>query len=110
MNYLETWAHVPFAKALGWSLIHFLWEGVLIALLLAAVLFFCRRGSARLRYALCCLALLAMVAGFGLTIALSLPSHRVVGPVPIPVHPIPLDPLPVQRSEERRVGKECRSR
>src|ERR1017187_10006736 len=80
MNYLETWAHVPFAKALGWSLIHFLWEGVLLALLLAAVLFFCRRGSARLRYALCCLALTAMVTGFALTVVLSLPQHRAVGP------------------------------
>jgi GWxTD domain-containing protein len=96
MNYLEAWAQAPVAKALGWSLIHFLWEGVLIALLLAAILFSCRRGSARLRYALCCLALLAMVAGFGLTIALSLPSHRAVGPVPMPVRPIALDPLPVQ--------------
>src|ERR1039457_350005 len=97
MNYLETWAPVPFAKALGWSLIHFLWEGVLIALLLAAVLFFCRRGSARLRYALCCLALTAMVTGFALTVVLSLPQHRAVGPASIRVHPRPFGPLLVQQ-------------
>ncbi len=79
MNYLEsllqTWTHAPFAKALGWSLIHFLWEGVAIALLLAALLFLCRRGSARLRYALACLALIAMPVALGLTFALSTPSR-----------------------------------
>src|SRR5581483_6080791 len=43
MNYLasqlQTWTHAPFAKALGWSLIHFLWEGLLLALLLALLLY-----------------------------------------------------------------------
>lgn len=75
MNYLEAWIHSPFAKALGWSLIHFLWEGSLIALLLAALLFLCRRGSARRRYALACLAVLAMPLALGVTIGLLAPGH-----------------------------------
>jgi beta-lactamase regulating signal transducer with metallopeptidase domain len=75
MNYLEAWAHSPFAKALGWSLIHFLWEGGLIALLLAALLFLCRRGSARVRYALACVALVAMPVALGVTLALSTPGR-----------------------------------
>ncbi len=79
MNYLETclaaWIHSPFVKALGWSLIHFLWEGALIALLLAVLFLLLRRGSARLRYALACAALLAMPLALGLTLARSIPGR-----------------------------------
>ncbi len=38
--------------ALGWTLLHSLWQGALAALGLAAVLFFLRRSSARTRYAM----------------------------------------------------------
>ncbi len=36
---LENWVHTPFASALGWTLVHSLWEGALVALLLGAALF-----------------------------------------------------------------------
>ena len=80
MNYLDAglkaWIRSPFAKACGWSLIHFLWEGVLIALMLAAVLFLCRRASARLRYAVACLALLAMPLALAITVVVSAPGRQ----------------------------------
>ncbi|MBZ5621091.1 MAG: GWxTD domain-containing protein [Acidobacteriia bacterium] len=95
MNQLEAWIHTPFAKTLGWSLIHFLWEGVVIALFLAAVLFLCRPREARLRYALSSLALVAMAAAFALTLVLLLPSHRAGLPVAVPVPLTPFGPLPV---------------
>jgi GWxTD domain-containing protein len=98
MNYLETWIQAPFAKALGWSLIHFLWEGVLIALLLAALLFLCRRGSARVRYALACLALLAMPVAVGITLALTAPGHPTALLLPrmdvTDAGPLSMGPLP----------------
>ena len=35
MNVLKSWIDMPLAQALGWTLLHFLWQGALIALLLA---------------------------------------------------------------------------
>ncbi len=44
----------------GWALLHFVWQGVLVALALAAVLWLVPARAARVRYALACLALAAM--------------------------------------------------
>ena len=48
-------------ERLGWTLLHFVWEGALVALALAVALAFVRR-SARARYALALLALGSLVA------------------------------------------------
>ena len=45
---------------IGWALLHFVWQGVLVALALAAVLWLVPARAARIRYALACLALAAM--------------------------------------------------
>lgn len=47
---------------LGWSLLHFLWQGTLVALLLAACRPALRQASAQARYLAGCVALLAMLA------------------------------------------------
>ena len=65
MTLLETWVQTSAAKALGWTLFHSLWEGAIIALILASALWAIR--SARVRHAVACLALAAMLASFGLT-------------------------------------------
>ena len=65
---------------LGWTLLHFVWEGALVALALALVLPFVRR-SARARYALACLALGCLVAAPLATYrALAPAASFVVGP------------------------------
>ncbi len=46
--------------ALGWALIHFLWQGALIALALAAVLGCLRDATSQARYLASCAALLVM--------------------------------------------------
>jgi GWxTD domain-containing protein len=74
MNILLHWIDTPYAKALGWTLFHFLWEGAVVALFLAVVLLCCRRGPARVRYALACTALFAMPLIFAATFALALPA------------------------------------
>jgi beta-lactamase regulating signal transducer with metallopeptidase domain len=46
--------------ALGWSLLHFVWQGILIALVLSGVLALLRNARPHVRYAANCAALLAM--------------------------------------------------
>jgi bla regulator protein blaR1 len=60
------------AAAIGWSVVHSLWQGAVAALALGAVLFVTR--SARARYAAACLALALMCIGFGATLWRSLPA------------------------------------
>jgi len=72
MKFLETCVASPLTWALGWTLLHSLWEGLLISAALAAVLVAAR--SPRARYAAACLALLAMLAGFGVTLARVMPE------------------------------------
>ena len=74
MMLVAGWAESPLVNALGWTLVHFLWQGALIALVLSAVLRVCR--SARVRYQVCCLAMLAMCVAFGLTLAASIPQQQ----------------------------------
>ena len=73
-------------QALGWTLIHFLWEGALIALALATALGVLRPASARVRYAAASFAMLAMLAAFALTLA-RLQPHLGRTPPPVPTLP-----------------------
>ncbi len=50
------------AHRVGWCLVHFVWQGALVALVLAIALALLRTQSARLRYAVCFGALLLMAA------------------------------------------------
>ena len=72
MTLLEAWVETPLANAVGWTLLHSLWEGVVISAALAAVLVAIR--SPRARYAAACLAMLVMMAGFGLTLMRVMPA------------------------------------
>jgi GWxTD domain-containing protein len=67
MTWLELWTQTPLAKALAWTLLHSLWEGAMVALLLALAL--CALRSPRARYGAACLALLALLGGFTITLA-----------------------------------------
>jgi beta-lactamase regulating signal transducer with metallopeptidase domain len=48
------------AAAMGWSLLHSLWQGTLVGIALAAALRIMRKAQSRTRYALCCGALAAL--------------------------------------------------
>ena len=66
MNSLESLIRQPLILALGWALLHFLWQGVLIAMLLGGVNLLLHRAGAGARYAASCAAMLAMLsAGVG---------------------------------------------
>jgi beta-lactamase regulating signal transducer with metallopeptidase domain len=58
----------PTVAALGWALLHFLWQGLGMAAVLAVAQPLLRRRSAEARYLAACLALLLMAAAPGLTV------------------------------------------
>jgi GWxTD domain-containing protein len=62
----------PLIHAVGWSLLHFLWEGAVVALLLTSALGLLSNRSSQLRYKAACCALVLMAASplvtFGLLV------------------------------------------
>ena len=62
MNTTDTMLAAPFLKALGYSLIHFIWQGALVATLLASVRVMLRRSRPNVRYTASCAAMLLMLA------------------------------------------------
>ncbi|HET7620133.1 MAG TPA: M56 family metallopeptidase [Vicinamibacterales bacterium] len=55
----------PAAQAVGWALLHFVWQGTLIGLLSAVALLALRRSAADIRY---------LVSAIGLTLMLTMPA------------------------------------
>ena len=66
MKLLEMLIANPAAAAMGWTLLHSLWEGAIVAAVLGAVLLILR--TARSRYLAACAALLVLLALFTLTL------------------------------------------
>jgi beta-lactamase regulating signal transducer with metallopeptidase domain len=64
MNSIET---MPTIEALSWTLIHFLWQGALVALMLALARVALKCRTANLRYLASCAAMLLMLALPGIT-------------------------------------------
>ena len=62
MSALATLFSGPLAHAIGWALVHLLWQGVLVAAILAAALALMQRQSANARYLAACGALVVLVA------------------------------------------------
>lgn len=55
---MNAWMHVA-----GWVLVHFVWQGAVVAMAAAAALRLCRNQSASVRYAIACGAMTAMLLG-----------------------------------------------
>ena len=72
MTYIQNLLAQPVCQALGWALLHFLWQGALAALLLAACNLTLRQASARTRYAVSCVFLILLLALPVLTFSASL--------------------------------------
>jgi hypothetical protein len=63
MNAIQMLSSEAWVERLGWTLVHFLWQGLAIALLYAAAdRVMARRRSPNGRYLLACAALVAMIA------------------------------------------------
>lgn len=91
----------PLVLALGWALIHFIWQGTLVALLLAGVLRVWREQSTNVRYVAACAALLLMFLLPPVTLAIisgSVPDEAGGGlPSVIAAQP-ESQPMPVERA------------
>ena len=61
MTHIQSLLAQPACRALGWALLHFLWQGTLAALALAACNFALRDSPARVRYAVSCLFLMVLL-------------------------------------------------
>lgn len=72
MSHLRTFVDSPVAGAIGWTLLHSLWEGAVISGALAAVVAAVR--SPRVRYAAACAAMLMILVGFGITFLYLMPE------------------------------------
>jgi beta-lactamase regulating signal transducer with metallopeptidase domain len=64
---------------IGWTLVHFVWQGAAIAVVIAAALAACRRASAQARYAVACFGLAALLAAPAAT-AIMLRSSSATSP------------------------------
>jgi uncharacterized protein (TIGR03435 family) len=62
---MNAWIYVA-----GWVLVHFVWQGAVVALAAIGVLHLCRRQAASLRYVIACGAMAMMLAGAVATAAL----------------------------------------
>ncbi len=62
---MNAWMHIA-----GWVLVHFVWQGAVLAFVAALALHFCRRRSASVRYAIACATLATMLAAVLATAAL----------------------------------------
>lgn len=88
MSPLQSFLASPLAGAVGWTLLHSLWEGAVISGVLGAVLIASR--SPRARYFAACAAMLAMVVAFGITLVWMMPKTTPsVGALNISVLPAP---------------------
>src|SRR5450756_2613934 len=61
-------------QRIGWALVHFLWQGAVVAAVLGIILQFMHRRSARARYVVACCARAAMVVLPVATAAMILPK------------------------------------
>src|SRR5215471_14705787 len=61
MNAIAEVFNKPIFQALGWTLIHFIWQGALIGTLYFSLSLMLRRRSANLRYFIACMAMLLML-------------------------------------------------
>lgn len=80
----------PLIECLGWTLVHFLWQGVAIALLLAVALRLLRHGPPNHRYLAGCVALFLMASAPAITCYFIAPRLE---PSPLPtVEPLSFSP------------------
>jgi beta-lactamase regulating signal transducer with metallopeptidase domain len=79
LHAIVSWFSRPAVESLGWSLVHFLWQGAAVALPLAVLLSALRGATAGTRYLTACAGLLVMAACLLGTLAWSW-SHAAVPP------------------------------
>lgn len=62
MNYLPAFISPELAQALGWTILHSLWQGALVAVILSVLMIILHRHSAKVRYSVATAALFTVLA------------------------------------------------
>ena len=76
MTFIQNLISDDIIYALGWTMIHSLWQGMLIAFLLAFALYFLQKRSARLRYEIASLSLFLILFFHSLQMPISVPNGK----------------------------------
>lgn len=86
MTKFESVLSHPLMYALGWALLHFIWQGIVVAILLTCVLFVLRGRAASIRYGVAMCVMLLMPALLAATIwrIWALPKETSVYGIPFP--------------------------
>ncbi len=88
MRTLMEFSQQPAVHALGWTLLHFVWQGTVVAILLASVLGLLRGKAPQLRYgAACCAMVLMLLLPLVTWRHLAAAPQVVVSTIPIQGHP-----------------------
>ena len=96
MTTVIRWLEHPVAETLGWSLMHFLWQGALGALLVAILMAAMRRSTPQRKYLVLCGSLLLMSACPLMTFSwLSRSIERPQAPAIVAATPASPVPLPI---------------
>src|SRR3954451_6775027 len=90
---LESWMAWPGVELFGWALIHFLWQGTIVALVIGALLFTLRHAHANTRYVVACAGLLVMAACPAATLAWKSQARNVDFPIVQQPEPLPTNAL-----------------
>ena len=110
-GFQDVFSH-PFLNALGWALLHFLWQGAVVTIILAGLLFVLKGYAARIRYGLALSAMLFTPILFVVTTWQIWQSSREIAVYSQPISPTvqaasPLvTPLPVAQNQNTTVGEE----
>ena len=105
----------PFLNALGWALLHFIWQGAVVAIVLAGLLFVLNGYAARIRYGLALSTMLFMPILFAVTTWQIWSSAQKIAVYSQSVSPAMLSasslatPLQVEQNESTTTGAEIAS-
>src|SRR5262249_12622910 len=103
MTAVVRWLEHPVAEALGWSLWHFLWQGALIAVIVAILMAAMRRSTPQRKYLVLCGGL--VLASACPLITFSWLSRLIEqSPAPAIVAARPPPPVPLQSADGPRLG------
>src|SRR3954468_24219751 len=112
MSFLQDVMSSAAVERLGWTLVHFVWEGAAVALVLGVLLAAMRRRSARARYVASCMAMIVLAAAPVVTFVLTSAERREVaaaGAKAIPIAPakIPMGEGAAPRKAPKARGAEA---